>query len=153
MDVIVIGGGINGLVAGAYLARHKKKVLILERQSSVGGAAITAEIAPGFRAPSLSHAIGPIAPIVTRMLKLDRSKLHLITPDPVLTTLGRDNKTISFHRDAVLTALRALPKTARPMDALRTAVSVWGAVSDPAWPATPDQARALTAFSPSTHSS
>jgi len=51
--------------------------------------------------------------------------------------------------DAVMTALRALPKTARPMDALRTAVSVWGAVNDPGWPATPDEARALTAFSPS----
>ena len=51
--------------------------------------------------------------------------------------------------DAVMTALRALPKTARPMDALRTAVAVWGAVTDPAWPATADQARALTAFSPS----
>jgi citrate synthase len=51
--------------------------------------------------------------------------------------------------DAVMAALRALPKTARPMDALRTAVSVWGAVTDPAWPPTPEQARALTAFSPS----
>jgi citrate synthase len=51
--------------------------------------------------------------------------------------------------EAVLTALRALPKEARPMDALRTAVSVWGAVTDPAWPPTPEQARALTAFSPS----
>ena len=104
MDVIVIGGGVNGLVAGGYLARHKKKVLILERQPSVGGAAITPEIAPGFRVPSLSHAIGPIAPIVFRSLRIDKSKLHLITPDPVLTTLGRDGKTISFHRDAVLTA-------------------------------------------------
>ncbi len=51
--------------------------------------------------------------------------------------------------DAVLTALRALPKDARPMDALRTAVSVWGAVTNPSWPPTPEQARALTAFSPS----
>jgi len=51
--------------------------------------------------------------------------------------------------DAVMTALRALPKTTRPMDALRTAVAVWGAVTDPTWPATADQARALTAFSPS----
>ena len=48
-----------------------------------------------------------------------------------------------------MTALRALPKTARPMDALRTAVSVWGSVTDPSWPPTADQARALTAFSPS----
>ena len=51
--------------------------------------------------------------------------------------------------DAVMTALRALPHDARPMDALRTAVSVWGAVNDPDWPPTAEQARALTAFSPS----
>ncbi len=51
--------------------------------------------------------------------------------------------------DAVMTALRALPHDARPMDALRTAVSVWGAVTNPSWPATAEQARALTAFSPS----
>jgi citrate synthase len=51
--------------------------------------------------------------------------------------------------DAVLTALRALPSTAKPMDALRTAVSVWGASENPAWPPTVEQARALLAFSPS----
>jgi citrate synthase len=51
--------------------------------------------------------------------------------------------------DAVMTTLRALPHDARPMDALRTAVSAWGAVMDPAWPPTAEQARALTAFSPS----
>jgi len=49
----------------------------------------------------------------------------------------------------VMTALRALPRDARPMDALRTAVSVWGATTNPSWPPTPEQARALTAFSPS----
>ena len=51
--------------------------------------------------------------------------------------------------DSVLTALRALPKSARPMDALRTAVSVWGTTQELAWPPTAEQARALTAFSPS----
>ena len=50
---------------------------------------------------------------------------------------------------AVMTALRALPKTAKPMDALRTAVSVWGATQVLDWPPSPEQARALTAFSPS----
>ncbi|HEY3189701.1 MAG TPA: citrate/2-methylcitrate synthase, partial [Solirubrobacteraceae bacterium] len=50
---------------------------------------------------------------------------------------------------AVLDALRALPATAKPMDALRTAVSAWGATQDLAWPPTAEQARALTAFSPS----
>ena len=51
--------------------------------------------------------------------------------------------------DAVMTALRALPLTAKPMDALRTAVSVWGATQQLDWPPTAEQARALTAFSPS----
>lgn len=51
--------------------------------------------------------------------------------------------------DAVMVALRALPATAKPMDALRTAVSVWGATQVLDWPPTPEQARALTAFSPS----
>jgi citrate synthase len=50
---------------------------------------------------------------------------------------------------AVLTALRELPRDAGPMDALRTAVSVWGATQKLSWPPTPEQARALTAFSPS----
>ena len=50
---------------------------------------------------------------------------------------------------AVLTSLRALPTTAKPMDALRTAVSAWGATQDLTWPPTIEHARALTAFSPS----
>ena len=50
---------------------------------------------------------------------------------------------------AVLTVLRALPATTKPMDALRTAVSAWGTVNDLPWPPTVDQARALTSFSPS----
>ena len=51
--------------------------------------------------------------------------------------------------DAVLTTLRALPRDAKPMDALRTAVSAWGATQDLPWPPTVEQARALTSFSPS----
>ena len=51
--------------------------------------------------------------------------------------------------EAVLATLRALPTTAKPMDALRTAVSAWGAATNPTYPPTVEQARALTAFSPS----
>ena len=50
---------------------------------------------------------------------------------------------------AVMDVLRALPSAAKPMDALRTAVSAWGATQDLPWPPTVEQARALTAFSPS----
>jgi citrate synthase len=51
--------------------------------------------------------------------------------------------------EAVMVALRALPKTAKPMDALRTAVSIWGTTRTLDWPPTPEQARTLTAFAPS----
>ncbi len=51
--------------------------------------------------------------------------------------------------EPVMVALRAIPTDAHPMDALRTAVSVWGAMQRLTWPPTPEQARALTAFSPS----
>ncbi|MEO5940452.1 MAG: citrate/2-methylcitrate synthase, partial [Candidatus Limnocylindrales bacterium] len=51
--------------------------------------------------------------------------------------------------DEVMAGLRALPRSAKPMDALRTAVSAWGATTNPTYPPTVDQARALTAFSPS----
>ena len=51
--------------------------------------------------------------------------------------------------DGVLKTLQALPATAKPMDALRTAVSAWGATQDLTWPPNAEQARALTAFSPS----
>jgi citrate synthase len=60
---------------------------------------------------------------------------------------------VEFHAapvpEAVLVALRTLPTDAHPMDALRTAVSVWGATERVSWPPTPEQARAVTAFSPS----
>ncbi|MGZ8528578.1 MAG: citrate synthase [Candidatus Limnocylindrales bacterium] len=60
---------------------------------------------------------------------------------------------VQFHPapvpEPVLVALRVLPHDAHPMDALRTAVSVWGATQKIAWPPTPEQARAVTAFSPS----
>jgi phytoene dehydrogenase-like protein len=102
--VVVIGGGFNGLVAAAWLARRKHKPVVLEQADTVGGAATTAEIAPGFRTPELSHAMGPVHPDVIKALGLDRAPVEWITPNPSLTVLGRDRRTLVFHRDPVLTA-------------------------------------------------
>src|SRR5436190_21375727 len=103
-DVIVIGAGLNGLVAGALLAGHKLSVIVLYQRHVVGGGAITTEIAPGYFAPALSHALGPVSRNVARALRLDRAGLEVITPDPALTTLTGDGRALVFHRDDVLTA-------------------------------------------------
>ncbi|HXT70364.1 MAG TPA: NAD(P)/FAD-dependent oxidoreductase [Vicinamibacterales bacterium] len=104
-DVIVIGGGLNGLVAAATLAKAKLSVILLDERPAVGGACSTRELAPGFRIPELSHALGPISRDVVKALRLDRAAgLEFITPDPSLSSIGDDGRAISFHRDAVLTA-------------------------------------------------
>ena len=103
-DAIVIGSGLNGLVAAIALARRRRSVILLDQRSMPGGAAITTEIAPGFRVPALSHALGPVSREIMRGLRLDKARLEFITPDPSLTTLGHDGHSIVFHRDPVLTA-------------------------------------------------
>jgi phytoene dehydrogenase-like protein len=100
----VIGGGVNGLVAAALLARAKKSVIVLEQRDEPGGAAVTMDLAPGFRVPALAHSIGPLAAEVVRALRLDKIKtLELLRPEPSLAAIGQ-GAALVFHRDDVLTA-------------------------------------------------
>jgi phytoene dehydrogenase-like protein len=103
-DVIVIGAGMNGLVAAALLAKQKRSVVVLDRQPVAGGAAVTTEFAPGYRAPTLSHSLGPISRDVIRGLGLHHAGIEFLTPDPALTSLAVDGRALIFHRDGVLTA-------------------------------------------------
>jgi len=104
-DVIVIGGGLNGLVTAAMLAKARLSVTLIEQQPVVGGACITSEIAPGFRAPVLSHSLGPVSRDVVQALRLNKvSGLEFVTPDPSLTSIAHDGRPLAFHRDVVLTA-------------------------------------------------
>ncbi|HUL74849.1 MAG TPA: NAD(P)/FAD-dependent oxidoreductase [Vicinamibacterales bacterium] len=103
-DVIVIGGGLNGLVAAAWLSQRRLSTVIVDQRPDIGGATATAEIGEGFRAPMFSHSLGPIDPRVLRALHLDRAGIEFIMPDPALTSLGPDGRTLVFHRDPVLTA-------------------------------------------------
>ena len=77
MTSVIIGGGHNGLVAAAFLAKAGLKPLVLERAERVGGAAQTTEIAPGFRCPTLPHRAA-IDPAIVRALGLERHGLQIV---------------------------------------------------------------------------
>lgn len=82
-DVVVIGGGHNGLACAAYLARAGLDVLVLERRDILGGAAATEEPWPGYRVSSGSYVVSLLSPEIIEELKLKRFgyEVSLITPD------------------------------------------------------------------------
>lgn len=81
-DAIVIGGGHNGLVAAAYLAKSGKRVCVLERRHIVGGAAVTEEIIPGYKFSRASYVLGLLRPKVYEDLELKRHGLKVYPRDP-----------------------------------------------------------------------
>jgi phytoene dehydrogenase-like protein len=80
-DVVVIGGGHNGLVNAAYLAKAGKKVLVVERRGVLGGAAVTEEIVPGFLFSECSYVVSLLRPEVIRELDLPRHGLEILPLD------------------------------------------------------------------------
>src|SRR6266540_4775997 len=86
-DAIVIGGGHNGLTAGAYLARAGRKVLVLERRHVVGGAAVTEEVFPGFRFSVCSYVVSLLRPEIIRDLDLPSHGLEILPLDGTFTPM------------------------------------------------------------------
>jgi phytoene dehydrogenase-like protein len=99
-DIIIVGGGHNGLVAAFYLAKAGFKPLVLERRSQVGGAAITEEFHPGFRCSTLTHSTGPLRADVVRDMQLARHGLKLVTPDVSTVSLLPDGRSLVLYSDA-----------------------------------------------------
>ncbi len=112
-DIIIIGGGHNGLVASAYLAKAGLKTLVLERREIVGGGAITEGLHPGFHCSTLAHAVGPLRPQVVRDLQLKSHGLEFIEPSVRVTALHPDGHSLSIYADTSRT-IRELEEISPP---------------------------------------
>ena len=112
-DIIIIGAGHNGLVTAFYLARAGYKPLVLERRNQIGGAAITEEFHPGFRASLLAHSGGPLRPEIVRDMQLAKHGLKLITPAVDVTALSPDGNALVLYRD-ISTAAQEIAKVSQP---------------------------------------
>src|ERR1700752_2451475 len=90
-DAIVIGGGHNGLVNAAYLAKAGKKVLVVERRHVLGGAAVTEEIVPGFLFSECSYVVSLLRPEIIRELDLPRHGLEILPLDGTFSPMPDGN--------------------------------------------------------------
>jgi phytoene dehydrogenase-like protein len=93
-DAVIIGGGIDGLIAAAYLARSKARVLLLEASDRFGGRAETIEFAEGFRAPLMSHVAYALDTRVVRELRLADHGLDFAQSNMKLVALRPGGKHI-----------------------------------------------------------
>lgn len=97
-DAIVIGGGVNGLVCAAYLAKAGRRTLVLEARAEAGGCAASSEIHPGFRVPLLAHTTGPLRRDVVRDLGLEK-RLTFLQPEIELAALDPNGGALLLSRD------------------------------------------------------
>jgi phytoene dehydrogenase-like protein len=87
-DAVIIGGGHNGLIAAAYLARAGRSVVVLERRHVLGGAAVTEEVVPGFRFSVASYVVSLLRPEIIRELRLPEHGLDILPLDGTFTPLS-----------------------------------------------------------------
>lgn len=125
-DVVVIGGGHNGLTAAAYLARAGKSVVVVEKRDALGGLAGTYELAPGYRASIGPDFAGLLSSEVIADLELKRHGLEILRLDPIVSlpdglTLWRDvGKSVDAIRKHSPKDAEAYPKFINLVDTLTT---------------------------------
>ena len=126
-DVIVVGGGHNGLTCAGYLAKAGLRVLVAERREIVGGAVCTEEVIPGYKIDvgSSAHIMVHLTPIV-RDLELERHGLEYIQMDPfAFYPLPDGSGAISFYRDTEKTIQSIARVSPRDAEAYRKFLAYW----------------------------
>jgi phytoene dehydrogenase-like protein len=98
-DAIIVGGGHNGLVTAAYLARAKRRVLVLERREMVGGCAVTEEIWPGYRVSTGAYLSSLLQERIVRELELERFGYHVDAKDPAFFSVFPDGRHFFMWQD------------------------------------------------------
>ncbi len=89
-DAVIVGGGHNGLICAAYLAKAGRRVLVLEKRHVLGGAAVTEELYPGFQFSVCSYVVSLFRPSIIRDLELPRHGLEIIPLETAFTPLVGD---------------------------------------------------------------
>src|SRR6266852_3244417 len=98
-DVVIIGGGHNGLVTAFYLAKAGLKPLVLERRGIGGGACVTEEFHPGFRCSTLANSTGPLLPQIVKDLQLERHGVEFIKPAARVFSPEANGRSLGLFED------------------------------------------------------
>ena len=98
-DALIIGGGHNGLVTAAYLARDGKKVAVLERRHVLGGCSVTEELWPGYKISTAAYVISLFRPEIIRDLRLRDYGLAILPRDPSSFTPLLDGRSLLLGND------------------------------------------------------
>ncbi len=98
-DVIIVGGGHNGLVTAAYLARAGRSVLVLERRDLLGGCAVTEEIWPGYKVSTGAYLVSLLQERIVRDLELERFGYRVTPKDPAFFSVYPDGRHLFFWGD------------------------------------------------------
>ena len=120
-DVVIVGGGHNGLVAAAYLAKAGMQTLLLEAKQELGGVAVTEEIHPGFRVDTVLHGASMFRPRIVRDLFLKMYSFEMAPADPLLFLPLPGGQELTFWPDPIRTeaAIRDLAQPRANRDADR----------------------------------
>ncbi len=130
-DVIVIGGGVNELVAATYLAKAGRAVLVVEPGETVGGVLVTREVFPGFAVDVCAHDLGWLDAQMVRDLDLASHGLDILGVESSLLIPGQDGRSLSLRADAA-EAVRSIAEFS-PADAAK-------------WPAFLERVASLAGF-------